>query len=125
MTTPPQPPAPSAADHVVDAFNNLPAPDKKKATQRLKNTGLFDFDDITRTVVWIGVFALLGIALIGALVLINTSYGVTVTTTTGTGANAVTTTTRPDVSAAWAAISAVIAGVVGILVPSPKSSSSS
>jgi hypothetical protein len=123
VSTGPQPPVLPTADHVVNAFNNLPAPDKKRATQQLKNTGLFDFDSTTRTAVWIGVFALLGIALIGALVLINTSYGVTVTTTTGTGANAVTATTRPDMSAAWAAISAVIAGVVGILVPSPKSSS--
>lgn len=118
-TTPPPPP-PSDADQVVAAYNSLADSDQRDAAVRM---GLFDFDQGTRKLVWIGVLTLLGIAIIGALILIYASFQVNITTQTGTGANAVTATTHPDMAAAWAAVSAVIAGVVGILVPSPRSSS--
>ncbi len=97
---------------------------KKEALQTLKDdhSGLFEFTSRNRTAVWFGVFFVFSLVVLGCLVVIYHSYSVGDTTTTGTGSTATTTTSHPDISAAWAVIAAVVAGVVGILVPSPASS---
>jgi hypothetical protein len=87
--------------------------------------GLFDLDNTTKRIVSVGLFVLLLVIAVGALVLINNSFAVDLTTTTGTGASKVTSTTHPDVSAAWAAVAAVITGIIGVFVPSPASRTTS
>lgn len=112
-----------APEHFVSAFTALDNQTQKNIAKQLaqSNPGLFDFDRLTRRLVWLGLFALLLTIVIGAFVLINNSFGVDIRTTTGSGASKVTSTTHPDVSAAWAAITAVITGIVGVFVPSPTS----
>jgi hypothetical protein len=74
--------------------------------------------------IWVMVFVLLGLIAVIALLAIWHSWSVNITTTTGTGATKTRAITHPDVSAAWAVVSAVVAGVVGLLVPSPTGGSS-
>lgn len=106
----------------VSAFQQLGTPAQKDVVKELARTnpGLFDFDKTTRRLVWVGLFTVLLSVVIGAFILINNSFGVDITTTTGSGQNQVTATTHPDVSAAWAAVAAVITGIIGVFVPSPS-----
>jgi hypothetical protein len=115
----------TAVDDLVGALQTMTPDAKRQKVKELKDAGfgLFSFDERTRLLVWIGVFVVFAGVLFGAFMLIWHGMGVNITTTTATGANTVTSTTHPDMSAAWAAVSAVTAGVVGILVPSPRSSS--
>lgn len=87
-----------------------------------RDASLLDVDPKTKRKIWAGIFAVLGVALVGALLLILRSWNVDLITTTGTGTTAVRAVTHPDVSAAWALASSVVAGVVGLLAPSPVSS---
>jgi Na+(H+)/acetate symporter ActP len=114
----------TAVDDLVVDLNQMPQAEKKQKVKELKDAGLglFSFDEVTRRLVWGGVFAVLLAVVVGAFMMINQAMSVDMTTTT-TAANTVTSTTHPDMSAAWAAVAAVVAGVVGILVPSPASSS--
>ncbi|MGN6607697.1 MAG: hypothetical protein ACTHMS_11905 [Jatrophihabitans sp.] len=113
----------TTSDEVAASFQSLTAADQKAVAQRLRDSqpGLFDLDPVTRRIIWGAVFVVLLAIAVGALAVIWHSYTVDITTTTGTGANRTTTTSHPDVSAAWAVISAVVAGIVGLLVPSPTS----
>jgi hypothetical protein len=113
-------------DEVAASFQALPAADKKAAAQQMQDSqpGLFDLDPTTRRIIWGAVFGVLLVVAVGALAVIWHSYTVNITTTTGTGSTATVATSHPDVSAAWAVISAVVAGIVGLLVPSPTSTKS-
>jgi len=109
-------------DEVAASFQALPtASDKAMAAEQIKSDqpGLFDLDVTTRRIIWIAVFGVLLVIAAGALAIVWHSYTVNITTTTGSGTTATTATTHPDVAAAWAVISAVVAGIVGLLVPSP------
>ena len=117
----------SVAENTVDAvvahFKSLDQDKKKQAAQQINQNlaGLFDMDNKIRTLVWMGVFGIFAIIAIGCFIMISSSFGVSITTISGTGDKAISTTSHPDMAAAWAVLSAIIAGVVGILVPSPAS----
>lgn len=117
----------TSSESVAASFKALTVKDQKKAKKAIQkeSPGLFDLDGSTRKMIWIMVFVLLGLVAVIALLAIWHSWSVDITTTTGTGANRTRTITHPDVSAAWAVVSAVVAGVVGLLVPSPTSAPSS
>lgn len=116
----------ATSDEVAASFQSLTAADKKTAAQQIRDSqpGLFDLDPTTRRIIWGAVFGVLLVIAVGALAVIWHSYTVNITTTTGSGSSKTTTTSHPDVSAAWAVISAVVAGIVGLLVPSPASTKS-
>jgi hypothetical protein len=110
----------SPGDDLVEQFRQLPLAERKKASEGIQEaSGLMDMDMKTRRLVWILVFVVLFVVALGALMVIWHSWSIGQTTTTGKGQNTVRTTTHPDVSAAWAVVSAVVAGIVGLLVPSP------
>ncbi|WP_375477550.1 hypothetical protein [uncultured Jatrophihabitans sp.] len=90
----------------------------------MNDTPLTIVDATTKRRIWVGIFGILGLALIGALLLILRSYSIDLKTTTGAGNSAVTAITHPDVSAAWALAAAVVSGVVGLLAPTPVGSKS-
>jgi hypothetical protein len=115
-------------DAVIAAFKALDESAKVSTSAAIDKAtpsyGLYELDRKTRKMIWRFVFLALIIIAVGALTIIWHSYTVDITTTTGSGNTAVTSTTHPDVAAAWAVVSAIVAGIVGLLVPSPTAGGS-
>ncbi len=110
------------AEDPYHAIKSMSTPEKLAVVRQLEadEPGLFTFDNQTRRMVWVGVLSLFAVAILCAVGLIGYSWSVDITTSTGAGTDAISSTIHPDMTAAWAIIAAVVAGLVGILVPSPN-----
>ena len=119
---------PDEVNHAVTSYRALSTANKKKALASLKHSGdiggLFQLNSSTRAIVWIGMMLIFILIVWKVTDLIGASFEIDISTVTVTGNNTVTTTSHPDMAAAWAVISAVVAGLVGIFVPSPIGGSS-
>lgn len=115
--------AESKRSELLASFKELPAEQQlslhAEQSSVLHESAITSVDTVTKRAIWMGIFTVLGLALLGALLLILRSYSIDLVTTTGSGTTKVTSVTHPDVSAAWALAAAVVSGVVGLLAPTP------